>query len=117
MSYLRLIVLKFLSKRGMSGYSLIKSISENTCWKPSTGSIYPLLISMKKENLLTVREDGRKKVYQITKEGMQELNSILDQSKLIGNAVESLKILEMLSDNPENRKKLQKIVLEVNRLR
>ena len=114
---LKLIVLKFLSRKDMSGYSLIKYISENTNWKPSTGSIYPLLISLRKENLLNVREEGRRNVYHITKDGRQELNSLLDQSKLINNAVESLKILEMLSDKPENRKKLQKIVIEVNKLK
>ncbi|MFC1800623.1 PadR family transcriptional regulator [Nanoarchaeota archaeon] len=117
MRNLRLIVLKFLSRKEMSGYSLIKYISENTSWKPSTGSVYPLLISLHKDNLVNVREEGRRKVYSLTSKGKEKLELLLDKSKLLEKAIESLRILESISDNPDEVKKLQKILLEVDKLK
>ncbi|MBI2653024.1 helix-turn-helix transcriptional regulator, partial [Candidatus Woesearchaeota archaeon] len=53
--YLRLIVMKTLANRRLSGYDLIKQIEKDTgTWKPSFGSIYPLLKKLLKERLVEV---------------------------------------------------------------
>ncbi|MBI3035834.1 helix-turn-helix transcriptional regulator [Candidatus Woesearchaeota archaeon] len=49
-------------------------------WKPSFGSIYPLLERLLREKLVEFKEDGRKKVYFLTNEGKKYLN-IIDKSK------------------------------------
>ncbi|MBI2542197.1 PadR family transcriptional regulator [Candidatus Woesearchaeota archaeon] len=79
--YLRLIVMKILAKGRMSGYDLIKQIEKQTgAWKPSFGSIYPLLEKLLKEKLVEVELQGRKKLYFLTKEGKRHL-ALIDKSK------------------------------------
>src|SRR3989344_373851 len=79
--YLRLIVMKTLHNKKLSGYGLIKQIERDTgTWKPSFGSIYPLLEKLLKEKLVEVEAQGRKKLYFLTKEGRKHL-AIIDKSK------------------------------------
>ena len=79
--YLRLIVMRNLSDRKLSGYDLIKQIKRDTgTWTPSFGSIYPLLEKLLKEKFVQVEIKGRRKVYSLTKEGKKQLE-IIDQSK------------------------------------
>jgi len=60
----------------MSGYSLMKKIGQTAGMKPSPGSMYPLLESLFKDKLVKVKEEGRKKVYSITKIGKEHLDSL-----------------------------------------
>ncbi len=79
--YLRLIVMKTLLNNKLSGYDLIKQIERNTgTWKPSFGSIYPLLDKLLKEKLVQVEAVGRKKLYYLTNEGKKHL-ALIDKSK------------------------------------
>ena len=79
--YLRLIVMKTLSNRKLSGYDLIMQIEKDTgTWKPSFGSIYPLLEKLLKEKLVEVEVQGRRKLYFLTNEGKKYLG-IIDKSK------------------------------------
>ena len=79
--YLRLIVMKTLANRRLSGYDLIKEIESNTgTWKPSFGSIYPLLEKLLKEKLVDFKVEGRKKAYFLTNEGKKHL-AVTDKSK------------------------------------
>ena len=79
--YLRLIVMKTLADKKLSGYDLIKEIERNTgTWKPSFGSIYPLLEKLLKEKLVDFDVQGRRKVYFLTSEGKKHLR-IIDKSK------------------------------------
>lgn len=79
--YLRLIVMKNLANRKLSGYDLIKNIEKHTgTWKPSFGSIYPLLERLLKERLVDVEAQGRKKLYFLTQEGKKHL-AVIDKSK------------------------------------
>src|SRR3989338_903534 len=79
--YLRLIVMKTLSNKKLSGYDLIKQIEKDTgTWKPSFGSIYPLLEKLLKEKLVEVEVQGRKKLYFLTIEGKKHLG-IINKSK------------------------------------
>ena len=79
--YLRLIVMKTLSGKKLSGYDLIKQIERDTgTWKPSFGSIYPLLDKLLKEKLVQMEVHGRRKLYSLTNEGKKQL-VIIDKSK------------------------------------
>mgnify|MGYP001575325476 FL=1 len=79
--YLRLIVMKTLADRRLSGYDLIKQIEKDTgTWKPSSGSIYPLLEKLLKEKFVELEERGRRKLYCLTSEGKRQL-SVIDRSK------------------------------------
>ena len=77
---LKHIVLKALSHEDMSGYKLMKFLEETTGKKPSSGSIYPLLDDMKKEHLVSVKQDGRRKIYSLTKKGKDEIKDSLKKT-------------------------------------
>jgi PadR family transcriptional regulator AphA len=68
---------------GSSGYDIQSSMKESTdfFWKETFSSIYPVLESLKKDQLITEFEDalsGRKrKTYKITKEGLKALQAWL----------------------------------------
>lgn len=79
--FLKLAVLKHLSRRPLAGYGLMQAIAEETGWKPSPGSMYPLLNSMVKDELATVKTQGRKRVYTITKGGADALEELLGQNR------------------------------------
>ena len=98
--YLNLIVLKTLSSKHMSGYSLIKEIEKTTgCWKPSTGSIYPLLDTFKKHGFVTVKQAGRKKLYSVTDKGRENLKLLTEtKNQIIDKLIEGWKVFESVSD-------------------
>ncbi|MCD6136823.1 helix-turn-helix transcriptional regulator [Candidatus Bipolaricaulota bacterium] len=74
--FLRFYVLKLISKSEspISGYALMKKIEEETgFWRPSPGSIYPLLASLEKDGLIEYREESDKKLYSLTGDGREAL--------------------------------------------
>lgn len=76
---LNLCVLALLEKRDMYGYELVQAIS--TQIEISEGSVYPLLRRLTKDGLFTTyleesSEGPPRKYYQITPQGIEELNSL-----------------------------------------
>lgn len=69
--HLRFYILKLLRTEEFTGYGLMKRIKEETgFWKPSTGSLYPLLDAMKQQGLITETEEpGGGKRWTITPKG------------------------------------------------
>ena len=53
---LKFMILKTLGEEPCSGYQLVKKINESTGWKPSYGSMYPLLEGMSKAQDEIVRD-------------------------------------------------------------
>jgi DNA-binding PadR family transcriptional regulator len=102
-SHLKIIVLKSLDKKAMSGYDLVKDIHSFTQhWKPSFGSIYPMLKDLHKTGLVEVDQVGRKKVYSITKKGRQAVKDISkSRDQIYEMTMDSLKNLELICDKKE----------------
>jgi len=101
--YLRLIVMKTLANRRLSGYDLTKQIEKDTgTWKPSFGSIYPLLEKLLKEKLVDVEVQGRKKLYFLTAEGKRHLQ-VIDKSKntLVDGLIAAWKAFGKITDRRE----------------
>lgn len=70
---LRHITLNILSQEPMSGSELTEEIYDYTDWRPSPGSMYPLLASLQEEDLIMPYEDEDKtlKRFTLTDEGMR----------------------------------------------
>ncbi len=101
--YLRHIVMKTLLSRKLSGYDLTKEIEKSTgTWKPSFGSIYPLLEKLLKEKLVDFELEGRKKVYFLTNEGKKHL-AVIDKSKnfIVDRLITTWKAFGRISDKRE----------------
>ncbi|MEM0370448.1 MAG: PadR family transcriptional regulator [Pyrobaculum sp.] len=72
---LRELVLWSLSEKSMNGAEIIRAIEEYTWgfWRPSPGSVYPLLKQLEAEGLVSKREDGR---YVLTEAGKNVVKKI-----------------------------------------
>lgn len=76
-----MIVIKALSESELSGWGLMKKIEEETgYWKPSPGTMYPLLEKLEKDGYISSRIDGKKKLYRATKKA-KLFNKIVDSKK------------------------------------
>ncbi len=74
--FLRFYLLKLIGKapEGISGYALMKQIEAETgFWRPSPGSIYPLLAALEEAGLVEHRLEADKKVYSLTDKGRDGL--------------------------------------------
>ncbi len=74
--FLRFYVLKLISKSEspISGYTLMKNIEKETgFWRPSPGSIYPLLASLEEGGLIEHCEEKDKKLYSLTATGQESV--------------------------------------------
>jgi DNA-binding PadR family transcriptional regulator len=70
---LRMWVLSIISTSPKNGAEIMDDIEEVSqgWWRPSPGSVYPLLDEMTQEGLVSKNDDGR---YEITQKGKQELD-------------------------------------------
>jgi len=73
---IKLIILLELDKAPRTGLELIKDIEAASQKRPSPGYIYPLLHRMKVDELISVRVEGRKKIYSITTSGKSLLRTL-----------------------------------------
>lgn len=112
--WLRPLVLTLLAKRPMNGTELIEEIYRFTgsLWRPSPGSVYPMLSELVEEGLIARRTDGK---YELTEEGMElaktlyaPLASAVDPLSELRGALSGLE--EMANSSPgELRGRLQEL--------
>jgi len=102
---LKLIVLKKLNDKSLSGYDLIKEIYASTgSWKPSFGSMYPLLKDLHNNRLVKVKIINRKKVYTITTLGKKTLKEALAASQnIIETMAREFKMMENICSAHEKK--------------
>lgn len=75
--FLKSYILKLLGEGEKSGYDLMQIISQETgFWKPSAGSMYPLLQSLEEAKLIDFRTEDRKKMYFLTDKGRLALAEV-----------------------------------------
>jgi len=91
---LRFLVLKMLSEKPMSGAEIAQQIEKQTVgrWKPSCGSIYPLLAWMRSKGLTKEspkNEEGFRR-YSFTEKGRQFLNKQIEIGQDFMNKLEFL---------------------------
>lgn len=75
---LKFVILRLISEKPMHGYEMMQALEEESCgcYKPSPGSVYPTLQMLEDEGYLRSREkDGGKKIYEITDEGREYLET------------------------------------------
>lgn len=94
--FLKILLLLILKDEPYHGYKIIKEIEKRSLgvFKPSTSSIYPILSSLKEKNLIECidkQEKGRKKkVYQLTNDGLQTLNELVKKQQSIVKSITSI---------------------------
>jgi DNA-binding PadR family transcriptional regulator len=73
----KLALLKLLSEEPAHGYQLIKKMEQKLAggYTPSAGAIYPTLTLLEEEGLIAASLQENKKIYSVTSEGAQFLES------------------------------------------
>ncbi|MCD6296995.1 MAG: helix-turn-helix transcriptional regulator [Deltaproteobacteria bacterium] len=78
-------ILNSLNKKPVSGYDLLKSISDKTDgnWTPSKGTVYPILKQLEKEKLIQVLMTCKrsKNIFELTPKGKESLRNIKECKK------------------------------------
>jgi len=69
---LKFAVLKMLSEFPRHGYDLIRTVRERG-WAGGPGSVYPILAALEAAGLVAGRDEGGRRVYEITEEGRRHL--------------------------------------------
>ncbi|ACR79738.1 helix-turn-helix transcriptional regulator [Kosmotoga olearia] len=75
------VILGFLRIMPMTGYQLKKNIDVSTSnfWTASFGGLYPALARLEKKNWVKIKESEGKKIYSITEQGRNTLDSWIKQ--------------------------------------
>lgn len=72
---IRIVIVNCLIRQdGLSGYDLIK-FCRGFGIPASSGTVYPHLKSLEDAGIVEYREDGRRKLYKLTKEGRREMET------------------------------------------
>jgi len=103
-NHLKIIVMNKLKEKSLSGYDLIKEIYKSTgSWKPSFGSMYPLLKELHNNKLVSIKVVNRKKVYSLTTQGVKVLDeAVSDSQDTIRMMLKEFKVMESIC-SPQER--------------
>jgi DNA-binding PadR family transcriptional regulator len=84
----RAAVLVLLEEEPRNGYQLIQELAErsNEAWRPSPGSIYPVLQQLEDEGLVAATAEGTGRTYALTEQGRALVN---EQRDALGKPWES----------------------------
>ena len=103
---LRHITLIMLKKRPMSGSEIAEEIESYMDWKPSPGSIYPLLGSLQEDALIILNDDSDPtlKRFSLTDKGRNELESRRNHDQEIRNRSKNIRKIywRLLKEMPED---------------
>jgi len=124
--FLRYWVLRLLSEEPRTGYGLAKELERRLGWRPSSGSLYPLLASLAEQGLIE-RGAGKRALLRLTPKGAEELKRLekgKDEWKaivnLLGSASQNLpgfsRFLRLFARAlaSGNAEKLEEILARVN---
>ena len=75
---LSFMILWLLSKRAMYGQEVAEEIGKRKGDKPNPGTIYPALKDLNRRGLVEVHQEGRNKVYDLTRLGKISLSKSMD---------------------------------------
>ena len=88
---LKLVILWELSDKSLSGYDIIKNMTAQGKKAPSPGSLYPILHDLHDDDLVSYVEEGKRKVYSLTKKGKSFLKKMNDlHTKSVSKMMEQM---------------------------
>ncbi|MFD2924409.1 PadR family transcriptional regulator [Halobacillus naozhouensis] len=89
-------LLSIISKGEIYGYEMSEKLNDYGFSMVKEGSIYPLLLRMKKEGLVMTSQKKlpsggpKRKYYKLTDKGAEELNEFVERWELISSSVDRL---------------------------
>ena len=118
--WIRPTVLRVLESGPKNGIEIIDSIQEMSrgWWRPSPGSIYPLLEQLTSENIVKKNTSGK---YELTASYRKEVGSLNDTDDIITKLEGSVSYLEELAESDgkefsEYKTRIQKVAQRLSDL-
>ncbi len=80
---LKLLILEALNEKPMHAYEIIKAIEKkfHGIYKPSPGSLYPVLKQLLESGMISMEEKDDKKIYIITDKGKETFGKMKNEMK------------------------------------
>ncbi|WP_240931191.1 PadR family transcriptional regulator [Acidianus sulfidivorans] len=120
---LRHIILHLLATEGpLTGAEIMERVEEESMgmWRPSPGSVYPMIKALEEEGLIKVAKiEGTKKYYELSETGRSIIGGE-PKEKRIGQSITELdSLVDYILDNwdklsEEDKNKLKKISEKLN---
>ena len=89
-SFMDILILAELRNTAMSGYDIIACIHNKFGILVSSGTVYSLLYSMERDNLIRGIWAKRKRVYELTEKGERNIEAILNANDKIKGLMTNL---------------------------
>ncbi|HVN13906.1 MAG TPA: PadR family transcriptional regulator [Kineosporiaceae bacterium] len=86
----RAAILALLAEEPRHGYSIMTELSERSggLWRPSPGSVYPVLQQLQDEGLVTSTDSDGRKVFDLTAEGRRYVEDHADELRQPGEVAD-----------------------------
>ncbi len=106
--FLRPFVLKILEEGPVNGIGIMDRMQEVSrgWWRPSPGSIYPLLEQLVNEGMIRKRDDGR---YELTRRYKRETRGVGDADEVLMILESNVSYLEELAESDKKKFALYKV--------
>jgi len=92
-NFMDILVLTEMKKRSLSGYDVIGLIHKRFAIMVSSGTIYSLLYSLERDGLIKSVGNERKRVYELTEKGEQDIKVITKANEEIQNFLRNISLL------------------------
>lgn len=93
---LDILVLTEIKKRQLSGYDVIAFIHQRFGIMMSSGTVYSLLYSLERDDLIRGVSNQRKRVYELTEKGEQSIKVITKANEEIQNFLRNILVLNTI---------------------
>jgi DNA-binding PadR family transcriptional regulator len=104
---LKLYVLGELQRQPASGYALMSAAQRAGLPKPSPGTMYPLLATLRRKGLITQRTQGRRKLYALSAKGRALLEHLTrERERFLSHHLDVLGALHTRAEIAQMRKAL-----------
>ena len=96
-NFMDIIILSELRNVPMSGYDVISFIHNKYNLLVSSGTVYSLLYSLERNELISGSWNERKRVYKLTEKGRKTVETILNANDQIKNFITNLLKIQLTS--------------------
>lgn len=104
--FLKLVIARLLQSNEMSGTGIMDVLEERSegKWRPSPGSIYPMLASMKHEGLIeAVGAGGRISTYRLSDKGQERFREVFRRKNQVEDRTRLHRLLWLQLLDPNDR--------------
>ncbi len=104
--FLRILIMSLLKSDELTGSEMMEILEDRSDgrWKPSPGSIYPMLDSLKEDGFIEVASEiGRSKKYKITPAGSDHFRNISRRKRDMEHKTRLSRVLWLHLLNPSDR--------------